>query len=158
MMFQAAQEYAAIQTTDAQALLDNLKNAITSTMTEVESSSIEPIQVTSPSIGDMPIAVKPERPSYVTTLPDMEDVSDLKSELGLYDLSIDTVTLPILEASMPGINFPEAPTGSMPAFDGEVPALSDPSLPSEPTFTLPSAPHDSGRGHPQPSRYRPADL
>lgn len=93
-----------------------------------------------PPIGEPPTpdAVDP----YVSQAEPVEfsDLAALRALLGLLDITIDQVTLPVLEAQPPAVNIPTAPDDAIPDVPADTPTITDPNIPSTPTLDMPPVP------------------
>lgn len=93
-----------------------------------------------PPIGDVPApdALSP----YESQMQDVaiSDITALRALLDLVDITVDQVTLPVLDAISPTVNIPDAPDDALPDVPTDAPPISDPIIPSSPTLDMPAAP------------------
>jgi len=93
-----------------------------------------------PNIGDAPApdAVAPyESQMQEVTFSDLEA---LRAALGLVEVTLDQVTLPVLSAIEPTVNLPDAPDDVLPDVPVDVPVPEEVVLPTTPDIDLPAVP------------------
>ena len=93
-----------------------------------------------PTIGEVPTP-NPVG-DYTPQAEDVEfpDLVALRELLGLIDITIDQVTLPVLDAVSPTVNIPDAPDDDLPDVPTDTPNVSDPAIPTAPTLDMPPIP------------------
>lgn len=93
-----------------------------------------------PNIGDAPVPNLVEAYQSQAGTVAFPDLTALRANLGLVEITLDQVTLPPLEAISPTITIPDAPDDALPEVPDTVPNVSDPAIPSAPTLAMPSVP------------------
>ncbi len=93
-----------------------------------------------PSIGDAPLP-DPVDPYESQMQPVVfPDLAALRATLELIEVTLEQVTLPVLDAQSPAVNIPDAPDDTLPDVPDDVPIVSDPTLPTSPSLDLPPVP------------------